>query len=102
MNNSARKRLVLATTLLGALAAQSAWACKAPVTPKTIPDGRKAEKAAMLEAKRNVERYVENVSVYLNCENDGLKLQEVVAEQKLVMTRFNAEVRAYNAALKRE
>jgi hypothetical protein len=102
MNNSARKRFMLTAALLGALAAQSAWACKAPVSPKSIPDGRKAQKEAMLEAKRDVERYVENVSLYLNCENDGLKLQEVVAAQKLVMDRFNSEVRAYNAALRRE
>src|SRR5262245_13243908 len=91
-------RSALTLVLLGTFAAQSAWAgCRAPATPKSLPDGRKAEKAVMLEAKREVDHYTQQVSAYMSCENDGRKLQEVKALQKAVTDRFNAEVRAFNA-----
>lgn len=98
MKTIKQSRAMLAVGLLGAFAAQSALACKAPATPKSMPDGRSAHMTVMLEAKRDVEQYVQHVSAYASCENDALKLQEAVAQQKVVMARFNAEVRAFNAA----
>jgi P pilus assembly chaperone PapD len=86
----------LALTLMGTFVAQSAWACSVPATPRSIPDGQKAEAQVMVQAKRTVEQYLQQVSTYASCEKDALKLQEVVATQKLVMDRFNAEVRAFN------
>lgn len=91
------KRTLLALTLVGTLAAQSALACKAPATPRSLPDGRSADAQAMQDGKRQVEQYVERVSAYFKCENDAIKLQEVSEEQKAVVNQFNAEVRAFRA-----
>jgi hypothetical protein len=89
-------RATLALALMGTFVAESVIACDLPTTPRSIPDGRKADVEVMMEAKRDVEQYLRHVSVYVSCEKDALKLQEVVAAQKLVMNRFNAEVRAFN------
>lgn len=97
MNNFRHMRATLALALLGTLVAESAWACSIPKAPRSIPDGRTARTETMLEAKRDVDQYLQQVAAYASCENDGRKLQEVVATQKLVMGRFNAEVRAFNA-----
>jgi hypothetical protein len=97
MNSLKNKRSMLAITLLGALAAQSALACKAPKAPAAMPDGRTARMEVMLEAKRNVEAYFQHVSDYTQCENDALKLQEAKARQTEVLNRFNAQVRTFKA-----
>jgi hypothetical protein len=86
---------MLAVTLIGALAAQGALACKAPKAPTAIPDGRTSQIEVMQEAKRNVEAYFQHVSEYMKCENNALKLQEAKASQTEVLNRFNAEVRAF-------
>jgi hypothetical protein len=95
MNSLIRLRTTLALTALGALAAQGTLACNAPRTPTPIPDGRKAQMTVMLESKRNVEAYLRDVSSYMNCENDALKLQEAKARQTEVLNWFNAEARAF-------
>lgn len=97
MKTVTHTRAAVALALTGAFAASSAWACDAPTVPRSLPDGRKADVNVMLEAKRSVEHYVQQVAAYASCEKDALKLQEVVASQKLVMNQFNAEVRAFNA-----
>lgn len=98
MNNIKHTRAMLAIALLGAFAAQSAFAsCKVPTTPRSMPDGQRASTEAMVEAKREVDTYLQEVSDYFACEKDGRRLQEVIARQKLVMASFNAEVRAYNS-----
>lgn len=98
MNTYKYLRTTLAVSLLGVLAAQSALACSLPKAPGAIPDGRKAQMAVMLEARRNVEAYSQQVSDYMRCENDALKLQEAQARQTEVLNWFNAEVRAFKAA----
>lgn len=98
MTTITRKRTLLALTLAGSLAAQSALACKAPATPRSLPEGRSADIQVMQEAKHQVEQYLEQVSAYFSCENDAVRLQEVSEQQKSVMNRFNAEVRAFKAA----
>jgi hypothetical protein len=86
---------MLAIALLGTFVAQSAWACKVPMSPRSIPDGRSAAVEGMLESKRQVEQYLEDVADYTGCEKNALKLQEVLASKKLIMDRFNAEVREF-------
>ncbi len=98
MNAMKHVRATLAVTLFCTLAAQSALACKTPDVPRSIPDGRKAEMQVMLETKRQVEAYFQQVSDYMACENNGLKLQEVKATQKDILKQFNDEVRAFQAA----
>lgn len=98
MKTITRKCTFLALTLVGALAAQSALACKAPAAPKALPDGRSADMHVMQDAKLEVEQYLERVSTYFQCEGNALKLQEVSEQQKSVLNRFNAEVRAFRAA----
>jgi endonuclease/exonuclease/phosphatase (EEP) superfamily protein YafD len=51
----------------------------------------------MQDAKRNVEAYFQQVSDYMKCENDALKLQEAKARQTEVLNWFNSEVRAFKA-----
>lgn len=97
MKTFTHKRTVLALALVGTFAAQSAWACKAPAAPKSLPDGRSADMQVMLDARQQVEQYLDHVSDYFSCENDAQKLQEVSERQKSVMNRFNAEVRAFKA-----
>jgi hypothetical protein len=97
MTAKTHKRTLLALTLVGTLAAQSALACKAPAAPRSLPDGRSADTQAMQEAKRQVEQYNERVTAYFKCENDALKLLEVSEEQKAVVKSFNAEVRAFRS-----
>ncbi len=97
MNTSKITRTMFAVTLLGALASQSALACKAPKAPAAIPDGRTSRVEVMQEAKRNVETYFQHVAAYMQCENDALKLQEAKARQTEVLNAFNAEVRAFKA-----
>lgn len=87
----------LAVALLGVFGLQATWACELPVAPRSIPDGRKADLQVMLEARQAVDQYVQQASDYMRCENDGLKLMEVKAEQKRITARFNAEVRAFKA-----
>lgn len=96
--NISKKRTLVALTLVSALAAQSALACKMPATPRSLPDGRSADMQTMQQAKLQVEQYLEEVSAYFNCESNALRLQEVSEQQKIVMNRFNAEVHAYRAA----
>jgi hypothetical protein len=97
MTTNTRKHTVLALTLVGTLAAQSALACKAPTAPRSLPDGRSANSQAMQDGKRLVEQYNEQVSAYFKCENDALKLMEVSEEQKAVVKSFNAEVREFRS-----
>jgi hypothetical protein len=85
----------LALTLMGSLAAQPALACKAPPTPRYLPDGRNATLQVMQEARLEVEQYVERVADYFQCENDALKLQEVGERERAVVNRFNSSVMAY-------
>jgi hypothetical protein len=92
-----QKHTLLALALVGTLAAQSAFACRAPVAPTSIPDGRIANAAEMQDAKRQVEQYNERVSAYFKCENDALKLLEVSEEQKAVVKSFNAQARAFKS-----
>lgn len=97
MTTKTHKRTLLALTLVGTLAAQSALACNAPAAPRSLPDGRSADAQAMQDAKRQVVQYNEQVSAYFKCENDALKLLEVSEEQKAVVKSFNAEVRAFRS-----
>jgi hypothetical protein len=87
----------LAATVAGILALQSAWACELPAAPRSFPEGSRADLQAMLKARQAVDRYVEQVYEYMHCENDGVKLMEVKAEQKRIVERFNAEVRSFKA-----
>lgn len=99
MKTVTHKRAILALALVGSFASGAAWsACAAPLTPTSLPDGRTADMQVMLEARRDVEQYLVHVADYFDCENNAVKLQEVKQRQKLLMTRFNAEVRAFNAA----
>jgi hypothetical protein len=98
MTTFTSKRTLLALALVGSLAAQSALACKAPATPRSIPDGRRADMQEMQQAKQEVEQYLGLVSAYFGCQNDALKLQEVSEQQKSVTSRFNAELRAFREA----
>ncbi len=91
-------RAALAIVVLGTFVAQSAWACKAPTSPKSIPDGRNAAVETMRETKRQMEVYLQGVADYTNCEKNALKLQEVLARQDLVMERYVSEVRKFNQA----
>jgi hypothetical protein len=84
-----------ALTLVGSLAAQSAMACTAPATPKSLPDGRTASLEAMQYARFAVEQYVERVGQYFRCENDAVKLQDAGEREKAVLDRFNSSVLAY-------
>jgi hypothetical protein len=97
MTTNTHKLTLLALTLVGTLAAQSALACKAPAAPRSLPNGRTADSQAMMEAKLQVVQYNEQVAAYFKCENDALKLQEVSEEQKSVVKSFNAEVRAFRS-----
>lgn len=96
MNTVRHTRAALAIALVGTFVAQSAWACKAPTSPRSIPDGRSADVEVMRETKRQMEVYLQQVADYTNCEKNALKLQEVLANQDLVMERFNSEVRKFN------
>jgi hypothetical protein len=80
------------------LAAQSALACKSPMAPRSMPDGRTSQMQTMLESKKQVEDYTQKVSDYMSCETNALKLQEAKAQQTDVLNRFNAEVRAFKIA----
>jgi hypothetical protein len=97
MNSVTHVRTKLALALSITLAAQGALACKSPMVVRSIPEGRKAEMQAMLDARLKVVTYVRQVSDYMSCENDGLKLLEVKSRQKDVLKQFNAEVRAFKA-----
>lgn len=70
MNLSA---IALALSLtVGASAAHAA--CRYPRAPENIPNGETASKEQMLEAKKAVTRYNEDMNAYLNCiklEHDG-------------------------------
>lgn len=93
-----KKSALLALTLAGSLAAQSALACKAPAAPRSVPGGRSADLQTMLAAKAQVQQYLEQVSVYFDCENDALKLQDVSEQQRTVLDQYNAELRTFRAA----
>lgn len=97
MKTITHKRTILALAVAGTFVAQSAWACKAPAAPKSVPDGRSADIHVMLDARQEVEQYLDHVSSYFSCENDGLKLQAVSERRKALLDRFNAEVRAFKA-----
>jgi hypothetical protein len=97
MSSIQPKHWKLAVALVGVLSMESAWACMSPVAPRSIPDGRRAEAVQMLEARREIDQYLQHVYLYMECEADGRKLQAVKAEQKLVTDNFNAQIRAFNA-----
>ena len=84
MTANTHKRAFLVLSLVGALAAQSALACTAPATPRSLPDGRNADSQAMQDAKRQVEQYKEQVSTYFKCEKDAIRLMEVSEQEKAV------------------
>lgn len=90
---------VVAATLVGALVAQGALAsCKAPLNPAALPDGRTADKAEMLAAKRQVEAYVRKVSDYIKCEENPVKVNVAKARQVKLADQFNAELREFREA----
>lgn len=98
MKTANRVSAALALGLMVSFSAHSAPGCRAPTTPRAMPDGRTSELQVMLDSKRQVESYVDRVADYMSCENDALKLQEVKARQTDLLNRFNAEVRAYKIA----
>jgi hypothetical protein len=91
-------RSLMAVTLIGAFGAPGALAaCQAPEAPEAIPDGRTADKAEMLAAKRNVEAYVQQVAAYVKCEQNDLKRDVAKARQTKIVDRFNSELREFKS-----
>jgi hypothetical protein len=92
MTTKTLKGAAVALALIGSLAAQSALACTAPATPKSLPDGRAASLQVMQEARLKVEQYSAEVEDYFRCESDALKLQEAGEREKAVLDLFNSAV----------
>ena len=63
--NSKHLAATLALTLLGAGAAHAA--CTYPRAPDALPDGDTATKEQMVAAKKEVTRYNDEMTVYLDC-----------------------------------
>jgi hypothetical protein len=108
---------VLALSLAGAAHA----ACTYPRPPQKIPDGGTATKEEMIEAQRAVKKYDAEINAYLAClkleheqqlESDAALTEEqkkymarlqvqkhnaAIDELEAVATRFNEQVKAFNA-----
>ena len=56
-------------------AAQAQAACNYPVAPGNFPDGSQATKEEMLASKREVEKYNEEIRVYVECSNAEYQAQ---------------------------
>jgi len=116
------KHYLTALVLVGGFAAAQANAgCDYPSKPGKLPDGTMATKEEMLEAKKTVVAYTENMKTYLECldaetaeklagmpkalEKDKAEFQSkqdqkhnaAVTEMTEVTDNFNVQLRAYKA-----
>jgi hypothetical protein len=91
-------KLKFAIVAAAALCGPPAFACTAPNAPSAIPDGKSVSKDVMLAKKKEIDKYKRDVELYLACESNPMRLQNVQAELDRVANRFNAEVRAFKAA----
>ncbi|MBS0376383.1 MAG: hypothetical protein JSR73_17520 [Proteobacteria bacterium] len=106
------------------VASTSVAACKYPVAPSSIPDGKTASKEEMIAAQSAVKQFLADMDVYLKCVDDenppaaaGTKLTDeqkkaqdaaervrvqkhnaAVADEEAVAERFNTQRKAYNEA----
>jgi hypothetical protein len=106
------------------VASTSVAACKYPVAPSSIPDGKTASKEEMIAAQTAVKQFLADMDVYLKCVDDenppaaaGAKLSDeqkkaqdaaervrvqkhnaAVADEEAVAERFNTQRKAYNEA----
>jgi hypothetical protein len=91
-------RLFVALSLVAAMASSTAFSCSPPSAPTTFPDGKSAAMDKMVDAKKAVDQYRQDVQTYTACEKDASRADAVHAELERVASRFNSEVRAYKAA----
>jgi hypothetical protein len=115
------KHYLIALVLTGGLAAAQANACDYPKDPKKFPNGNSATKDEMVEAKKSVVQYNEDMKVYLDCldkevtdklasmpnatEKEKADIQKktdqkhdaAVIKLQSVADDFNVQLRAYKA-----
>jgi hypothetical protein len=120
-NGGTMKPFVFAISLgILVLSAAGAWAedCQLPTTEPTIPNGKVADKAAMLKGSQAVKAYMAETEVFLNCLDEAEKAlgEEITAEQQAmfvarhntaveamegVAEQFNQQIRLYKARRKK-
>lgn len=83
--------------VLWVAAASQAYACDRPTAPDSIPDGKTAEMAEMMAAKKAVDAFKTAMEEYLACEKSAVKIDSAQAELVKVADKFNAQVRAFKA-----
>jgi hypothetical protein len=121
-------KALYSTLLIGTLAAGQAYgACSYPPSPDPLPDGTTATRDEMLAGKKKVVEFDNAIGAYTNCikletEASLVKSAELTPEQKKqnediqkmadqkhnaaveadesIATRFNEQLRAYNAKQK--
>lgn len=87
----------LVWAVFAGLVAAPALGCERPTAPSTIPDGKSADKDAMLAAKKAIDAYKSSVEEYMNCEKSPARKDAVAAELVKLADRFNAEVKEFKA-----
>jgi hypothetical protein len=83
--------------VLWVASASAAFACDRPASPDGIPDGKTAEMAQMMAAKKAVDAFKSAMEEYLTCEKSAAKIDSAQAELLKVADKFNAQVRAFKA-----
>ena len=90
--NSKHLAATLALTLLGAGAANAA--CTYPRGPDALPDGETATKEQMIAGKKEVTRYNDEMTVYLDCIKAESDAQRKQLEQESQAATSDAEKKA--------
>lgn len=99
MDQKEREKMTkfVSIAVLWVAGATAAHACDRPTAPASIPDGKTAEMAEMMAAKKEVDAFKTAMEEYLACEKSASKIDAAQAELVKVADKFNAQVRAFKS-----
>lgn len=90
------KKIAITLSMLCSMffAGSALAACEEPVIP-SIPKGITATTSEMQKAKEDVEAFLAEVEEYVNCGLTSTQAMRISNQTKLIVAKFNLELRAY-------